>query len=84
MVREQLVRIGHQTQPDVRDCIPSPRPYAYRNRIQLMSTVDGKLGYRARGSHDVVAIDQCPIAHEALNQVIAASQAYGRRRFAAR
>lgn len=71
IVREQLTRIGKLNAPNVRDCIPSPLSYGYRNRIQLTVSPDGKLGYRARGSHHVIEIDECPIAADELNLQLA-------------
>lgn len=38
------------------------QPWAYRNRIRLALTRDGKLAYRSRRSHDLIAIHECPIA----------------------
>lgn len=52
---------------EIHDVISSPKAYGYRNRITLHH--DGKKwGYFKRGSHDIIAIDQCPIASESLNQ----------------
>jgi len=75
IVHEQLQRIGRFAEPAVRDCIPSPTPYGYRNRIQLVPDSQGQLGFRARGSHAVVAIDACAIAHDRLNAAIASASA---------
>ena len=71
IVREQLRRIGHVAELDVRPCIPSPTDYGYRNRIQLAASPNGRLGYRARASHAVVEINECPIADARLNTIIA-------------
>ena len=74
-VREQLVRLGKFARPDVRACLPSPRPLAYRNNIQFVVSAQGGFGYRAEGSHQVVAIDACPITApevlEAARQAVA-------------
>lgn len=72
VVREQLMRIGGVANAAVRECIPAPLPYAYRNRIQLVTSANGRLGYRARNSHDVIEIEACPIADARLNHLIAA------------
>jgi 23S rRNA (uracil1939-C5)-methyltransferase len=69
-VREQLTRIGKLDVPEVRDCVPSPKPWHYRNRIQLVASPSGRLGYYAAHSHAVVEIDACPIAHEKLNELL--------------
>ena len=73
IVREQLTRLGKLSDPDVRDCIPSPRELNYRNHIQLVASPYGKLGFYAEGTHNVVEIDQCLIADEALNAKLAES-----------
>jgi 23S rRNA (uracil1939-C5)-methyltransferase len=70
IVREQLARIGGLANAEVRECIASPLPYAYRNRIQLVASANGRLGYRARNSHDVIEIEACPIADPRLNALI--------------
>ncbi len=70
IVREQLERIGKLRQPLVRQCIPCPLPYGYRNRIQLVADVDGRFGYRARGTHQIVPITACPIADATINRLL--------------
>ena len=52
---------------EIRTIIPSPNPYAYRNRITLHN--DGKnIGFYRRGSHDIISVTDCPIASLSLNQ----------------
>ena len=41
-------------------------PWHYRNRIRLAVDANGKLGYRERNSHRVIAIAECPIAEPRL------------------
>lgn len=48
---------------------PSSRDYNYRNRIQL-HWQNGHIGYYARKSHDLVAIDHCPIAENEINDFL--------------
>jgi 23S rRNA (uracil1939-C5)-methyltransferase len=55
--------------------IHSGAPLSYRNRIRLhLNPVAMKagdvLGYRARGTHELIAIDQCPIALPRLEEAI--------------
>ena len=47
----------------------SPRDFNYRNRIQL-HWQQGKLGYFARKSHDLVPIETCPIAENEINHYL--------------
>jgi 23S rRNA (uracil1939-C5)-methyltransferase len=54
---------------------PADRPYHYRNRVQLRArpTVDGDavvMGYFGRGTKDLVDINRCEIADEAINKIL--------------
>jgi 23S rRNA (uracil1939-C5)-methyltransferase len=66
IVREQLQRLGRVIDPPVRDIIPSPAIWQYRNHAQFHVTTDGRRGFQAARSHRVVAIDECPIVEPAL------------------
>jgi len=66
-VRTQLTRIGKLVDPTVLNCLPSPCAYGYRNHARLQRTATGKPGYRAARSHDIVAVEQCPILEPTLN-----------------
>jgi len=72
LVRESLRKFSGfdvSSESLVQPVIPSPRPLRYRNRIQLHHKPD-VIGYFKRGSHDLVSIDDCPIAEEAIaNQI---------------
>jgi len=46
----------------------SPQEYHYRNRIDLHIDLKGSMGFFAKQSHDIVEIESCYIAEEALNQ----------------
>jgi 23S rRNA (uracil1939-C5)-methyltransferase len=52
----------------------SGSPWGYRNRIrlQVMKSPAIALGYRQRGSHNLLAVAHCPIAAPLLQQAIAA------------
>src|SRR5262249_54015641 len=56
--------------------LPSPDLLGYRNRVLVRVHVDGagnaRVGYFARASRDLVAIDRCAIAAGPLDDVIAA------------
>lgn len=67
-VRTQLTRIGKLADPTVLACLPSPIAYGYRNHARLLQTAAGKVGYRAARSHEVVAIEACPILEPGLNE----------------
>ncbi len=48
---------------------PAPKPYGYRIRVQL-KTEERTIGYYREGSHKIVDISLCPIAHPLVNQII--------------
>jgi len=68
IVREQMARIARLPDANVRDCLGSPSPYGYRNTARLAVAPDGRVGYRMPASHEVLAIEECPILEPALQQ----------------
>ena len=50
------------------------RPWGYRNRVRLhvIKRAGIALGYRRRGSHDLLPVTHCPIAAPLLEQAVAA------------
>jgi 23S rRNA (uracil1939-C5)-methyltransferase len=66
IVREQLQRLGRLPDPPVRDIIPSPAVWHYRNHTQFHLTEDGRPGFQAARSHRVVPITECHIVEPAL------------------
>lgn len=68
IVEEQLKRVL-TSKTQVLPIIPSPKPFRYRNRIQLK--YDGRnLGFFSRQSHQIVDINDCPITEEIVAQEI--------------
>jgi 23S rRNA (uracil1939-C5)-methyltransferase len=68
IVAEQFSRIGKFEDASVLPCIPSPSPYAYRNRARLARSPRNRPGYRAAQSHAVIEVDDCPILEADLNR----------------
>jgi 23S rRNA (uracil1939-C5)-methyltransferase len=60
ILRETLQRGG--VQPPEQIDILAGDPWSYRNRIRLAFDSAGNPGYRARRSHAIVPISECPIA----------------------
>jgi 23S rRNA (uracil1939-C5)-methyltransferase len=60
ILRETLERGGVSAPQKIE--VLAGSPWAYRNRIRLALDGAGRVGYRARRSHDVVPIAECPIA----------------------
>ena len=55
---------------------PAPRPapdsLGYRSRIRLHIDPAGRVGYFARGTHDVVEVERCAVACDVCNDALAA------------
>src|SRR5713101_6602803 len=62
-VRDALERIGKLKDVPMRPIIPSPKQYAYRNRITVHAQ-DGVIGFFRRVSHRLIDIECCPISRE--------------------
>jgi 23S rRNA (uracil1939-C5)-methyltransferase len=70
VVRNVLARIGGLTSVDVAETIGMSEPRAYRNKMSLVvdhRTKPPALGFYRQRSHDVVAIDACPIVTPVLD-----------------
>ena len=68
-VRDALQRIGKLKNVPMRPIIPSPKPYAYRNRITVHAQ-DGVIGFFRRDSHQLIDIEHCPISTDEVNRVL--------------
>jgi 23S rRNA (uracil1939-C5)-methyltransferase len=66
ILRETLER-GGVNAPEKIDVLASD-PWQYRNRIRLAFDGTGRAGYRARRSHELIPIVECPIASPLLVQ----------------
>lgn len=60
ILRETFER-GGVAAGDVIDVL-SGEPWEYRNRVRVGFDAEGNPGYRARRSHDLIAIRECPIS----------------------
>ena len=69
-VRNVLQRIGKLKDVPMRPMVPSPREYAYRNRITVHAE-NGTIGYFRRDSHRLIDIERCPIAMDEVNRELA-------------
>ncbi|TLN23606.1 class I SAM-dependent RNA methyltransferase, partial [bacterium] len=68
VVREQFMRIAGVKDAPVRPIVASPSAWNYRNSVQFHLDPQGKLGYQEAGSHRVVAIRECHLPEQALDQ----------------
>src|SRR6476646_991172 len=69
-LRDALQRIGKLKDVPMRPIIPSPRQYAYRNRITVHA-LDGVIGFFRRDSHRLIDIECCPISRDEVNRALA-------------
>jgi 23S rRNA (uracil1939-C5)-methyltransferase len=69
-LRDALQRIGKLKDVPMRPIVPSPRQYAYRNRITVHAQ-DGVIGFFRRDSHRLIDIECCPISSEEVNRALA-------------
>ncbi len=68
---DALTRIGGLPDADVR-LGASVDPVGYRTTVRVAATADGRAGFRAEHTHDVVAAPDCLVAHPLLRRAIAA------------
>ena len=66
---DQLQRVGKLADPPVKDIVPSPLAWNYRNQIQLHISREGEPGFLKHRSNQVVPIEECHLPEENLNQV---------------
>ena len=68
-VRGALQRIGKLKDVPMRPIIPSPKQYAYRNRITVHAQ-DGTIGFFRRDSHQLIDIERCPISTDEVDRAL--------------
>jgi 23S rRNA (uracil1939-C5)-methyltransferase len=69
-VREALSAAGF-TAPEVAPALGCDPPWGYRNHMRFSVDRDGRAGLTARGSHRVLPLVSCPIAHPRINAALA-------------
>lgn len=70
IVRQLLREIGQFEQPPLLDTVPCDDPWHYRNHMRFSVNREGQPGLTARGTHRVLPLAHCPIAHEAINTTL--------------
>lgn len=85
LVEDALSRIGHLKGAVVRDTMPSPEPWHYRNKVMFpvgraSGRVDGRAGFRPgswlvagcfrKGTHEIVPAESCLIQHPTNNLIL--------------
>jgi 23S rRNA (uracil1939-C5)-methyltransferase len=64
LIEDAIIRIGKWKEADIAPVIPSFLVWGYRNKAIIQARYqkgERKLGYFARGTHDVVNLKACPI-----------------------
>ncbi|MFK8082335.1 MAG: class I SAM-dependent RNA methyltransferase [Granulosicoccus sp.] len=69
---EVLTRIGKIDHPPIKPIIASDKPFNYRNRIQGVVR-NKQFHYRQRSSSELVAINNCVIAEDVINEYLDAA-----------
>ena len=69
-VRQLLQEVGGFAVPPLLDTVPCDIPWHYRNHMRFSVNRSGQLGLTARGTHRVLPLTNCPIAHEDVNNAL--------------
>lgn len=69
ILKESLQRLAGLKQTPPPSTVSLSQPYGYRIRIQLKAQ-GNKIGFFEEGSHRLVEIDHCPIAHPMINVIL--------------
>lgn len=70
MVQTFLREIGKFEQPPLLDTVPCDEPWHYRNQMRFSVNREGQPGLTARGTHRVLPLTTCPIAHPHINTAL--------------
>ena len=70
VVKQLLQDIGHFVDPPLRPTVACDNPWHYRNHMRFSVNRDGQPGLTERGSHRVLPLTDCPIAHSHINRVL--------------
>jgi len=70
IVRQLLRDTGGFDDPPLLQTVPCDDPWHYRNHMRFSVNRGGQLGLTARGTHRVLPLTSCPIAHEQINRVM--------------
>ena len=70
MVAELLRSEGGFADSPVLPALACIVPWRYRNQMRFSVNREGQMGLTARGSHRVIPLADCPIAHASINQTL--------------
>lgn len=72
MVADLLRGEGGFVDPPVLPTLACETPWRYRNHMRFSVNREGQVGLTVRGSHRLIPLDACPIAHESINRALKA------------
>ena len=70
VVRQLLQGIGNFSDPPLLETVPCDNPWNYRNHMRFSVNRSGQPGLTARGTHRVLPLTNCPIAHDQVNSAL--------------
>ncbi len=70
VVQQLLHDIGGFDDPPLLATVPCDIPWHYRNHMRFSVNRNGQAGLTARGTHRVMPLTNCPIAHEQINRAL--------------
>ena len=70
IVQELLHDTGGFVDPPVLEAVPCDVPWHYRNHMRFSVNREGQPGLTARGTHRVLPLTSCPIAHAQINHAL--------------
>ncbi|QBD81861.1 class I SAM-dependent RNA methyltransferase [Ktedonosporobacter rubrisoli] len=70
VVRQLLQEVGGFSDPPTLPTVPCDIPWNYRNHMRFSVNRSGQAGLTARGTHIVLPLASCPIAHEQINRAL--------------
>jgi 23S rRNA (uracil1939-C5)-methyltransferase len=70
IVQELLHEVGDFDDPPVLPTVPCDIAWHYRNHMRFSVNRNGQPGLTARGTHRVLPLASCPIAHEQINRAL--------------
>ncbi len=72
MVADLLRSEGGFAEPPVLPTLACEPPWRYRNQMRFSVNREGQIGLTAHGSHRLIPLTECPIAHPSINQALSA------------
>src|SRR5439155_21930308 len=70
VVEQLLCDSGCFANPPLLETVPCDNPWHYRNHMRFSVNRSGQPGLTARGTHRVLPLTCCPIAHEQINRAL--------------